>query len=68
MILCQVNVRFDPFYGFDLSIEDVDPKYTLGDLAAKLARIRQGLVKDGPYQRNKAMLPQTNLLVAYCVC
>jgi exodeoxyribonuclease VII large subunit len=43
-ILALVNVRFDPFYGFDLSIEDVDPSYTLGDLAANMARIRERLV------------------------
>ena len=34
-ILCLANVRFDPLYGPDLIIEDVDPSYTLGDLAAK---------------------------------
>ena len=54
-ILCLARVRFDPLFGLDLIIEDVDPFYTLGDLAAKLARIRGTLVKDDLYGRNKAL-------------
>ena len=45
-ILCLVRVRFDPLYGLDLIIEDVDPSYTLGDLAAKLRRIRERLTPE----------------------
>ena len=52
-ILCRAAVRFDPLYGLDLIIEDVDPSYTLGDLAAKLARIRQKLQELGLYDLNK---------------
>lgn len=52
-ILCLATVRFDPLYGLDLIIEDVDPSYTLGDLAAKLARIRESLQRLGLYERNK---------------
>jgi exodeoxyribonuclease VII large subunit len=44
-ILCLAKVRFDVLYGLDLIIEDVDPSFTLGDLAAKLARIREKLEK-----------------------
>ena len=47
-ILCLARVRFDPLFGLDLIIEDVDPSYTLGDLAAKLARIRERLVEERP--------------------
>ncbi len=36
-------------------IEDVDPSYTLGDLAAKLARIREKLQLTGLYARNKQL-------------
>jgi exodeoxyribonuclease VII large subunit len=52
-ILCLAKVRFDALYGLDLIIEDVDPSYTLGDLAAKLARIREKLQQTGLYGRNK---------------
>ena len=41
--------------GLDLIIEDVDPSYTLGDLAAKLARIREKLQQTGLYARNKQL-------------
>ena len=54
-ILCLAKVRFDPLYGLDLIIEDVDPSYTLGDLAAKLARIREYLQQTGLYARNKQL-------------
>ena len=54
-ILCLAKVRFDPLYGLDLIIEDVDPSYTLGDLAAKLARIREKLQQTGLYARNKQL-------------
>jgi exodeoxyribonuclease VII large subunit len=54
-ILCLVRVRFDVLYGLDLIIEDVDPSYTLGDLAAKLARIREWLIRDDLYERNRSL-------------
>ncbi len=54
-ILCLAKVRFDPLYGLDLIIEDVDPSYTLGDLAATLARIREHLLATGLYERNKQL-------------
>jgi exodeoxyribonuclease VII large subunit len=54
-ILCLAKVRFDALYGLDLIIEDVDPSYTLGDLAAKLARIREHLQQTGRYARNKQL-------------
>ncbi len=64
-ILCLAKVRYDPLYGLDLIIEDVDPSYTLGDLAAKLARIREWLVKDGLYERNRGLpTPQEFVRVA----
>jgi exodeoxyribonuclease VII large subunit len=54
-ILCQARLRFDPLYGLDLIIEDVDPSYTLGDLAAKLARVRESLQQSGLYDRNRRL-------------
>jgi exodeoxyribonuclease VII large subunit len=54
-ILCLARVQFHVLYGLDLIIEDVDPSYTLGDLAAKLARIREKLQQTGLYSRNKQL-------------
>lgn len=54
-ILCLARIRFDALFGLDLIIEDIDPSYTLGDLAAKLARIREKLEVDGLYARNRGV-------------
>jgi exodeoxyribonuclease VII large subunit len=54
-ILCLAKVRFDALYGLDLIIDDVDPSYTLGDLAAKLARISEKLQQAGLFGRNKQL-------------
>jgi exodeoxyribonuclease VII large subunit len=54
-ILCLAQVRFDVLYGLSLIIEDVDPSFTLGDLAAKLARIREELERTGLYDRNRLL-------------
>ena len=54
-ILCLAKVRFDVLYGLDLIIEDVDPSFTLGDLAAKLTRIREKLLAAGVFDRNKRL-------------
>src|SRR4051812_25169174 len=54
-ILFLARVRFEPLYGLDLIIEDVDPSFTLGDLAANLARIRLKLQETGLYGRNRRL-------------
>jgi len=54
-ILCLAKVRFDVLYGLDLIIEDVDPSFTLGDLAAKLRRIRDRLAKEQLFDLNKRL-------------
>jgi exodeoxyribonuclease VII large subunit len=54
-ILCLAKVRFDMLYGLDLIIEDIDPSYTLGDLAAKFTRIRERLQRERLYDRNKRL-------------
>jgi exodeoxyribonuclease VII large subunit len=38
-----------------LYIKDLDPTYTIGDLAAKLAAIRDTLQKEGIYNKNKQL-------------
>ena len=36
-ILCRGNIGFHQVYGFSINITDIDPAYTLGDLARKEA-------------------------------
>ena len=52
-VLLKVQVRFHVRYGLSLNIEDIDPGYTLGDIQAQLARLRQQLKQAGLYDRNR---------------
>ncbi|HIQ40974.1 MAG TPA: exodeoxyribonuclease VII large subunit, partial [Sulfurivirga caldicuralii] len=64
-VLLKVQVRFHVRYGLSLNIEDIDPRYTLGDIQAQLARLREQLKKQGLYDRNRLLpLPQEFTRVA----
>lgn len=61
-VLLKVSVEFHEVYGFSLNIQDVDPKYTMGDLARKRAEIIEQLENDGVLEMNRyiplARVPQ----------
>jgi exodeoxyribonuclease VII large subunit len=52
-VLLKVSVEFHEVYGFSLNVSDIDPQYTLGDLAMKRIRIIQQLQDDGVFEMNK---------------
>lgn len=52
-ILCKASVEFHPQYGLSLNITDIDPSYTLGDLARLKQEVIQRLRKEGVYDMNK---------------
>ena len=54
-ILCKVSVEFHPQYGLSLNITDIDPSYTLGDLARLKQEVIQRLRKDGVYDMNREL-------------
>ena len=54
-VLLLVKLHFSIQYGFSLYIKDLDPTYTIGDLAAKLVAIRDTLQKEGIYNKNKQL-------------
>lgn len=54
-ILVKAIPRFHASYGFSLNIIDIDPAYTLGDIAKKLAEIRQKLKDNKCYDNQKNM-------------
>lgn len=54
-VLIKVKARFDPQYGFSLSIEEIDSSYTLGDLARRYQQILHQLEQAGLLGRNKAL-------------
>lgn len=54
-LLVYAKPVFKPEYGFSLDIVDIDPNYTLGDMEARLKRIRERLKFEGLAQRNKQL-------------
>ncbi|MGM0406510.1 MAG: exodeoxyribonuclease VII large subunit [Bacteroidota bacterium] len=54
-ILVKVTVEFHELYGFSLNIIDIDPNYTLGDLAQKKAETLKKLEEDGVLNMNKEL-------------
>lgn len=54
-ILVLAKAQFHPQHSFTLTISDIDPDYTLGDMQAKLKRIREALQAAGIADRNKRL-------------
>jgi exodeoxyribonuclease VII large subunit len=52
-ILIKANVEFHEVYGFSLNIFDIDPSYTIGDLARKRQEIIKRLETEGVLNMNK---------------
>ncbi|MCK5028556.1 MAG: exodeoxyribonuclease VII large subunit [Bacteroidales bacterium] len=52
-VLVSANVEFHELYGLSLNITDIDPNYTLGDLALKKAETIKTLEDDGIIDMNK---------------
>lgn len=54
-ILVCVTVNFHELYGFSLTVIDIDPTYTLGDLARQKQQIIKQLQDDGVMELNKEL-------------
>ena len=54
-ILVEVKVTFHELYGFSLNIIDIDPTYTLGDMARRRMEIIQRLRDEGVFTMNKEL-------------
>lgn len=54
-ILINVQVEFHELYGYSLNIKDIDPTYTLGDLAKKRREIIERLENEGVIDMNKEL-------------
>ncbi len=52
-LLFNASVDFHPQYGFSLSITDLDPSYTLGDLARKKQEVIRKLREAGVMEMNR---------------
>lgn len=54
-VLLQVTVTFHEVYGYSLNVQDIDPTYTLGDMARRRREILQQLEKDGVIGLNREL-------------
>ena len=67
-LLCKVAVEFHPLYGLSLNISDIDPAYTLGDLARKKQEVIRRLREEGVFNMNRELpfpvVPQRIALIS----
>lgn len=61
-VLILARVEFHPQFGLALFIDDIDPTYTLGDMAAKLAKIREVLTQEKIINNNKQLPKPTDFV------
>ncbi|MFC6382057.1 exodeoxyribonuclease VII large subunit [Psychrobacter glacincola] len=54
-VLLKVSAGFHAQYGFSLTIEDIDPSYTLGDLARQYAEMVDRLAGEGLLHLNQQL-------------
>ncbi|NOU61349.1 exodeoxyribonuclease VII large subunit [Marinifilum caeruleilacunae] len=52
-VLIQVSIEFQEIYGYTLNIKDIDPSYTLGDIARRRREILNRLEEEGVLDMNK---------------
>lgn len=64
-VLVQVHVNFHELYGYSLIVTDIDPTYTLGDVAERRRKIIQQIKEDGVVELNKTLtLPRPLMRLA----
>ena len=67
-VLVAVTVEFNGVYGFSLNIRDIDPTFTIGELAARRMQIIRQLEADGIADMNKQLdlplLPQRLAIIS----
>ncbi len=54
-ILVRASIDFQEVYGLSLNIRDIDPNYTLGDMAQRKAAILKKLTEEGVIDMNKEL-------------
>lgn len=54
-VLVEVSVTFHELYGYSLNVVDIDPTYTLGDIARRRKEILQKLQEEGVDTMNKEL-------------
>ncbi len=54
-VLVRASIDFQEVYGFSLNVRDIDPNYTLGDMAQKKQAILNQLAEEGVINMNKEL-------------
>lgn len=54
-VLVEVSIEFHELYGYSLVVNDIDPSYTLGDMARNRAEILKRLQEEGVKDMNKEL-------------
>lgn len=54
-VLVKVSIEFHELYGYSLTVLDIDPAYTLGDLLRKRMEIIRQLKEEGVFDLNKEL-------------
>ena len=52
-VLLKVSASYHELYGFSLTVSDIDPNYTLGDMQARLRQTIEALRADGVWDMNR---------------
>lgn len=67
-VLVAVTVEFHGVYGFSLNIRDIDPTFTIGEMAARRMRVIRQLEEEGIVDMNKQLpwptLPQRLAIIS----
>ncbi len=61
LVLVRAKVTFHELYGFSLNVTEIDPTFTLGDIARRRQEIIRQLQEEGVFEMNKE-LPLPRLL------
>lgn len=56
-VLLRVSVKFSPVYGLSLHVVDIEPSFTLGELAREKQESIDRLMKEGLFFKNKQLEP-----------
>ena len=54
-VLIHASIEFQEIYGYSLNIKDIDPSYTLGDIARRRKEILNRLEEEGVLEMNKEL-------------
>ncbi len=54
-VLVKVTVEFHELYGFNLTVQDINPAYTLGDMVRRRMEIIRRLQEEGVFGLNKEL-------------